>query len=80
MHQLMQSQAEIAPSVGIGPINNFTGASIDVNNQSFSQLSQIGENLAESRDYDNPINQIRTSNRNFPNHSQMLRLTRHVVG
>jgi len=33
----------------------------------------MGENLAEQRDSDNTINQIRISNRNFPNHSQMNR-------
>lgn len=68
---------------GIGPINNLNlnnnqsglaGLSglVDINNQSFSQMSQIGENLAESRDYENPINQIRISNKNFPNHSALL--------
>lgn len=33
-----------------GQVSDFVG------NQSFSQMSQIGENLAESRDYENPIN------------------------
>lgn len=37
-------------------------------NRSFSQLSQFGENLADTREQENEINQIRISNRNLTNH------------
>ena len=35
-------------------------------------MSQIGENLAESRDYENTINQIRISDKNFGKNHRML--------
>jgi hypothetical protein len=48
-----------------------TGMESSLANQSLSQLSQVGENLVDTREQDNEINQIRISNRNFSNH-QML--------